>query len=570
MIQQIIDSFNNPDLWHKTDSGYVFELHNWTSYQQNTLVWLLEQLEIQGSLKLYNFYQANLYIPSHDFQKLKNMCQSCTHTSDEPFIDSLTEKYSLYNDITDSEWDIIRNNIYVKHYEDEKIPPQTKAEQYRQELYVKKLVDYIRIKLPSSPTAKRVLHEFTSLYTSGNNEVKPTKLIIDMSPDTVRKLDDRKAVGRVLWNGSNYCIQMYSLPSSTNKGTIYTFLHELRHVVQYHYQLFKNAYEYDDIQSSCQDAIRYLATEAEAKAQTLVIENNEDVFIKHLFNAHETNILNELRENSCVLPIQKGCPVEQKLVAIKRYIQAKTEEWAIQTLASVLLANSRAEAYYAFNRNDIHLTPTYFNAFMKTVDNWKRFYFDAFSNLLIDDTFFAKENNQLESLTIQERWLRKTQLRLDLAPTQIFSKEVARNLGIYESIYGYEKHIRKPHLDLQYLYHGITKENLMYVQSCLNENRFSDISLIYDRIQQRNPYFPPADEIKIGNLISSEELAKRLVNALQGMINHDSPDNILITLGYNFKDEYDAYDIKIKKEQLQKNSLVNLLKRRLLPNEKSV
>lgn len=570
MIQQIIDLLNNTDLWHETDNGYVFELHNWTSNQQNTLVWLLQQLGIQSSLKLYNFLQANLYLSHHDFQNLKSMCQPYVHVSDEPLTYSLTGWYSLYNDITDKEWDIFRNNIYIKYNKEDTIPPQTKAEKYRQELYTKKLVDYIRSKLPSTAIIKRIVHEFALLYTSKNNQFNPTKLVIDMSLDAMRKLTDKKISGYATWNGQNCCIHMYPLQSNTNKRAIFTFFHELRHSLQYNYQLFSNAYKYDGIHSSCQNTIRFLATEAEAKAQTVVIEDSENAFIKHLKNAHEINILKKLQEDPCMLPIQKDCPLEQKLVAIKRYIQAKTEEQTIQTLCSVLLANSRVEAYHAFNKNDIHLTPSYFNIFMKIVENWKKFYFNEFSVLLVDDLSFAKENNPLESLTIQERWLRHAQLKLDLEPTHIFSKEVARNLGIYESIYGYEKHIQKSQLDLQYVYHEISPENLTYVHECLKENRFSDIFNIYDQIQQCNSYFPPSDEIKVGNPISSEELAKRLINAMQEMINHNSPDHILKTLGYDFKDEYDAQDIKIKRECLKQNDLINLLRKRLNSNEKSV
>lgn len=558
MIQKIIDILNYTEAWYENDLGFMVGCFEWTIQEENTVSWLLNELGIDGIIKPYNFYKRHLILSYKDYQTLKNICQNYQKNADLISVNSLTGRYAVYNDLTDDDWDVFQNSIYVKYHNETVLPPQTKSDKIHSEIYAKNLVSYVRHHLPSCRMANRIIHELTGFYRKFGHLFEMPKIVIDMSPDAVLELEKKHVKGLFQRKNRNLTIKLHSFTFFRNQNFISVLFHELRHVLQNMHGLFIPAIQ-DNISSSCQDVIRFITTEAEAKAYTILIEPSSRFIAEDLNKIHEINILTELQTQNQILPIQKNCSSVQKLANIKAYVQAKSEERSIQTLCDIFLASTRKEAYSNLNKNNVYLSPSIFDEIMQHIENWKNFYYNYMSKLFVPDELFGTKNDECESLLTERRWQEKTGLKLYLKPSVIFSKEVARNIGIYKSIYGCEESVKTKHVNLYYSYRKVTKNTFLYAKKSFEEDYFQDVFNVYDEIQKENPYFPPVDVMQIQKK-SSKKIAQFILDAISGMIHNETPSQILTKLGYELEDKFTAQNVCISEQMESQKNLINLIK----------
>ncbi len=467
-------------------------------------------------------------------------------------VTSLTDWYTRYNTPNENDWEFLKKHIFLKHDDTDKI--DLTSENNRQ--HIDAFIDLLRENTIHSPIAQRIINEFIQPHQQQRLQIRiahcimnrnstessvhslfkepPKKLIIDTSPSAHKELEKNKFLG--CYKKNKYTIQI-----KHDLATIIfvsVFLHELRHTTQNYYK-FNTHCQSDGIVSSCQNFIRNLAIEAEAKAFENIYNLANNRVENHIYHQHETHTLDELSIQS--LPIRENISSEDKLLAIIQYIDAVTTEKTIQTLCDTYLAKSRIHAMRALNKNKIILSPQYFHTLMQTIEQWKKTYFAHYRNTLVTDEKFSHHNDENESQITENLFSLLAHLKIGLKGCQIFSKEVAQNLSIYHSIFG---HKSKPKSKkLKYKYRGISQNTLPYAEKLIQKEQYQNIINLYNSIQRLNPFLPP---VKQNINLSDSNLAiisNQCYQALQKMAAHESPDNITCALGYDTFNYFDGKTI---------------------------
>ncbi len=532
------------------------------------------------NIKIHSLTDKKIYLTATEYNRLKKIFKKLkeklyltlpkgkknnenhfNHLFNLP-INTLTGWYSRYNDPVESDWEFLKKHFVLKTENAEKTPSISEKAYQR----TNNFINIIQNKIKHSAIAKRIINEFVQehkqyyIYTSiaqiltkqiyQHSVVQtpqdlfgelPSKLIIDISPQTQEYLKSKKFTG--CFNKKDYLIQLQRNLNVMDMVGI--LLHELRHTIQHRYKfdiLSKN----DNITSSCHDFVRNLAIEAEAKAYENIYNLTNNQIENYIYHMHERQVLDELSEHA--LPIRRNIPPEDRLLAIFRYIEACTTEKTIQTLCDVYLAKSRVYAMQALNKNKISLPPQWFHTLMKDIEEWKKTYFKHYHGTLILDKKFSKFNDENESQIVENRFTSLARLRVDLRGYRIFSKQTARNIGIYQSIYGHTS--KTPKDEIIYQYQGISSQIMLQADKLFKEGNTKDMLELYKSVQEKNLFLPQIQKHLFGKDVSITYIAHKCYRVLQKMEMHEAPAEILSLFQYDMSDYFNGKTLSAQKPTL--------------------
>ncbi len=462
MIRQIIADLRQMNPWYGNGEGYHFHIPHGASYQIATVQQLLTAIGVESVIQ----NDKILSIPD------KDIVLDLMHSKIGP-VTQLVAEYDKYNDISAGNWNRLRKYLKVK-LDDEQMPVvKIESDTHR-------FLTFIRDNLPHTASAIYLIHEFLNTYSSNKNTpLIPNKLTIDMRPSTGRWLQKRNTNGSMTLAANHMDLLRGETALSLEIPS--TFLHELRHILQYRHQLID-----DDISNECllstQNLIALLAAEAEAIAHDLVAWPFED-YIRSVVNACQDKIENDVLTGKIKLPLDKNSSIAQKLSATVRFIEAKTEKNSTQILAQCFLAPARIQVYQILKSNGITLNMKSFHQLVSFIDEWKEHYI---INPLVKRKFKIKDEfNPQEMKNLENRWFQYNGYQLRLQPENIFSQETAECLGIkFDNATNIE--VLKP----VYQYVGITDEIVNRTSLCYEQQDLNEIIRIYRTIQKENPILP--------------------------------------------------------------------------------
>ncbi len=593
MIQDILTQMRQFKAWKRENNLYVFTIPSvCEQYGNNKILWsdinpnltehiafILKELQIIPE----NITENKIYLNPSEYIALSNIFRTLKkrqHQNSSTDKSVLTQKrdtlleqpcnglyewYGRYNTPTEADWNYLKNHLFFKSSDSEKNPFIT--EQVPQNTH--KFVDFIRQNITRSAIAQRIINEFIEQNRQQQIQSKITqvliqqitkqsaqqplsslltaaqkRLTIDISPAAQLELEKNNFGG--CFKKKEYIVQIKR--HTVSSKIIAIFLHELRHVTQYLYKL--DAFcQFDGITSSCQDFVRNLAIEAEARAYEYLFNIQDHPSENHIYHQHERQVLEQISLSQ--LPLRDNLSPEDKLLAITRYIQAVTMEKTIQTLCDVYLAKSRLEALKTLNQKGISLSPKQFNALMTSVDNWKKIYFNHYINYLIQDLSYNKQNEKNESTIIEERYLLQAHLKMNLRGCQIFSRPIAENLGIYQSIYGdkgatgqYGNNRQKGKSNKpRYHYTGVSPVLLSQVEELKRKEQYEEIFKIYMTIQSQNPFLPKVQPSFYYSNVNFAYIGYKCYISLQKMGKRESPVDVISALEYDTQDYFNGKDI---------------------------
>ena len=309
-----------------------------------------------------------------------------------------------------------------------------------------------------------------------------------------------------------------------------TFIHELRHITQMHHEL-------DAISSVLKKrtplciAISELAMESETRPCDLLIEKPQFAtdILTHHYNQTLTDILNKT-ENTTQFDSLK--PAE-KLAATLKYVQIESYKKSLQTLSECYLSKSRLDVYRKLKNQGISLEPEEFNHLSCRIESWKSYYFKKGLNTFIQNDNRTPTLSQ-ELKPLEELWKKTTGLNMNLAPSVIFSEEIAHNLGIYDLIYETgDKNEQQKEMEYNFQYQGLNEETAS-VRQLLEDRKYHEIFDIYNNLRQQNSFLPP-----IFKKETDQNTATNLVAVILGMHNQSSVKHVLTRLDYCLHDEFD-------------------------------
>lgn len=550
MIDDIIDNLSTNKHFLVKNQTVYFPLQNQSEQDKNQIKWFLEQLGIQAEFQINHGVAEKMLIPADDFKNLQQACKQFQDTLHETMpVTSLTGWYEQYNDITADEWQRIQNHIHVKYAYEAPDFPQTESEKQKAEKNAKELVQHFKENLPSFPIINRIFHEFLSVYDEISKEEHSQKLTIDMSPFAEQSLYDQGAAGGVLENNGHLIVKVFPLISKNSSSRLFTFLHELRHVLQYHYQLWG-----DKNKKNVESVAMNMVTEAEAESYYLLTFNHKSKAIQSLIRQYQRNVFNMLVKENDSVPMNDHISLSEKIATVQRYIQAQAEERCIQTLCDFLLSKSRQNAYDSLISKHIYLNPTLFNNFMEVVDYWKNLYYLLSIPQILSDNTPSSTTVLIDFNDINKQWARKTKLRLSASPTAVFTsdflKAVRTDKYITQTTHEDDKHLC---MDLSYEYTGISAKSIKFAQKSFQEQKFQNVFVAYNRIQEYNPYFPPVSTLQHLSA-PANQVAQNIINAMIAMNEHKSPYAVLKNLGYGLDDQFNIQSLDITSYKIQENT----------------
>lgn len=546
MIDDIIHYFGTNKHFLVKNQTVYFSLYNQSEQEKNQIKWFLEQLGIQAKFQIKNEVAEKLLISADDFKMLQHACKQFQGASHETMpVTSLTEWYEQYNDITAEEWQRIQNHIHVKYAYEAPDAPQTQRKKHKAEKNAEELVQYLKENLPSLPIINRIFHEFLNVYEEINKDTPNKKLTIDMSPFAEQSLYDQGADGGVLENNGQLIIKVFPLISKNSPSRMFTFLHELRHVLQYHYQLWG-----DKNKKNVESVARNMLMEAEAESYYLLTFEHKSKAIQSLIQQFQRNVFNVLTKENETVPMNSHISLSEKIASVQRYIQAQAEERCIQTLCDFLLSKSRQHAYNSLINKHIYLNPTLFNQFMDVVDYWKDLYYLPSIPQILSDNTPSSTTVIIDFSDINTQWAQKTKLRLSASPTAIFTSDFLKAVGTdeYIAITTDEKYT-----DLSYEYIGISAKSIKFAQKSFQDQKFQNVFTAYKRIQAYNPYFPPVSTLQHLST-PADQVAQNIINAMIAMNEHKKPCEVLKKLGYGLDDEFKVQSLNFSAYKVQENS----------------
>ncbi len=441
--------------------------------------------------------------------------------------------YGFYNDVTDDVWDLLSQHIWIKTNETDIFPPQTNSDRKRAVKNTAKFIKVLKENIGNVLLHNHLIYELAHIYQSQKDA---HDLVIDITDEAQEKLERIKADGMANYSNNSICISNKKTLSVNEVITI--SMHEIRHILQSHYllqrwSLFDHIYD-----SSCQDYIRMLAIEAEAKGYSLLNKKEDYPFVGAIYDAHIKNVEKDVQKGKIKLPKGNYDSVQTKLTAITRFVRIEAEKRTLQTLCNVYLARNRFEAFQILKNDNAVIQSTLFNEMMNNVDEWKNYYFRYYKMNLKTDDKFLKINNQDESKKIEKRWKKTTGMRLNLSPASIFTPDVALELNIYSSIYGQNSGDSKE-LKPRYLYVGVTPQLIQMLTHSWETNNYDKIASIYEKIQKKNPFLPPiTSQFSAGEIPSMS--CGRLMNAMKLMGENYSISTVFRALGYDTRDYFDG------------------------------
>ena len=315
----------------------------------------------------------------------------------------------------------------------------------------------------------------------------------------------------------------YSLPLSF----LSTLFHEVRHVTQSFFSLDRNI-DKNKPTTAIYRTIRRLAYEADSKACDLLIYPTN--FSAEIFDQHSNKICSYIVNKITTIPQFDRLSKEDKFAATLQFIHTETHKKAHQTLMDCYLSKSRIDVYNTLYNHVISLSPQIFNDLCDYIDEWKKSYVKQGLNIYITKTRTPTQEN--ETKVLEGLYKQSFNLKLDLRPTIIFSKELSRNLGVYDLIYG-AKNKTKKNQPYSLKYNGLNTQSAS-VRQLFEDEKYQEIFDIYNQLKKTNFFLPP-----IIPHHSEEETASAVTAAIIEMHNQGSPKQVLQRLGYFMDDIFD-------------------------------
>ncbi len=522
MIRQILTDLTQETCFEPKTDGILFHIPTERQYATDNVLWLLKFLGIsarQGK-------SETIHIPDIiKFNELQNALNQEKQT-----VYALSGRFAKYNDLTENDWNTFERYIRIRAFDEEENPTHDEEVNAR-----KKFFDFLRQKFAISMAAYRFLHEFNEIFS----ELKDKKLTVDCSASAEKICADNQSYAESI--APLNLILLSADDGQICPENIADFFHELRHIIQYHYNLFTN--EWEDV-PAYKDFVEVLAIEAETTAFDLVSTRKDYSFLKKIFATHQKRLEKALFDDLKEVPVNPNTSIAQKIAALIRFINADTEEKSIHTIAQCHLGSSRNVINGILKKEGIRLSPEEFNTFCELIDDWKNCYFAMPVEI---EKFSEHFNyNQSEIKATEDNWLDKVGLSIKLSPRRIFSPRMAHCFNLYEQIYGSTDFTRTP--AIQCVYRDISAKLIIEAGKCVVRNDMDKIRQIYEFVQKKNPFLPDYQTIASPSLTP-----KQLYKAFKTMYKGLMPKTVLQAIGYHTENIFENRFIHyINRQRLKK------------------
>lgn len=551
MFDRLVQNIRNKMMHHYTPEGLGFECDNIPPETMDLIVKLFSQNNIKSSicsLKTKTSDDKKLFTFSYEnFRQLRTVLQWYEHNySAVP----VHPNHIMYNALSENDWKRFKSYIDINF---DGVP--SFAKNIAQDCFIK----ILKMKSKNSVIINYVLNSFLNYAHFCKKNNIPMKVKIDVSSQKKAK-KNRDTIGSstyknkqpYVWIAYNNLFKTSNIPArlfnffKRIKDThrvlrhlglfisptdfISTFIHELRHITQTHQELNTIALKIQKRTPLCV-AISELAMEAETHPCDLLIEKPKFAtdILTHHYNQTLRDILNKTES---ITQFDSLKPAE-KLAATLKYIQIESYKKSLQTLSECYLSKSRLDVYRKLKNHGITLEPNEFNYLSCEIENWKGFYVAKGLNTFIQNDNRTPTLSQ-ELKPLEELWKKTTGLNMNLAPSVIFSEEIAHNLGIYDLIYETSDKNEKPkEMEYNFQYQGLNEETAS-VRQLLEDRKYHEIFDIYNNLRQQNSFLPPIIKKE-----TDQNTATNLVAAIMEMHNQSSVKHVLTRLDYCLHDEFD-------------------------------
>ncbi len=552
MFDRLVQNIRNKNMCYFIPEGIGIECNNIPTETMDLIVKLFSQNNIKSSicsLKTKTSDDKKLFTFSYEnFRQLRTVLQWYEHNySAVP----VHPNHIMYNALSENDWKRFKSYVDINF---DGVP--SFAKNIAQDCFIK----ILKMKSKDSVIVNYVLNGFLDYTHFCKKNNIPMKVKLDTS--SREKANIKRNIGgfSTLRNRQPYIWMAYDNLFKTDniklrllnffKYTLRyptktfqhlgifinpeelatTFIHELRHITQIHHEL-------DTISSVLKKrtplciAISELAMESETRPCDLLIEKPQFAtdILTHHYNQTLIDILNKT-ENITQFDSLKPA---KKLAATLKYVQIESYKKSLQTLSECYLSKSRLDVYRKLKNQGISLEPEEFNHLSCRIESWKSHYFKKGLNSFIQNDNRTPTLSQ-ELKPLEELWKKTTGLNMNLAPSVIFSEEIAHNLGIYDLIYETSDKNEKPkEMEYNFQYQGLNEETAS-VRQLFEDRKYHEIFDIYNNLRQQNSFLPP-----IFKKNSAQQTAENLVAAIMEMHMQSSPKNVLNRLDYCLHDEFD-------------------------------
>ena len=527
MFAQIVNEMAKKDNWDPSIYGPCFDCSYFSNEDIGLIFSFFEKHDI---IPTYNYYSdrktfvKNIILSEEDYKTFHQACKLYNKQT------HLLEDAEIYEPLSDDELDYIKEHIKLELNEE--------VSDVETEKQKSKLLNNVLKKVAHKALATRILKEFLYLCKELERPNNPIYLTINMNENGQLQLENEQAYGLASTrNGKPYIIM--NNKDDINSFFIGAFFHELRHINQKGLLLSPSPKK-----NPLSNLINSLAQEAEAKAYQLIIDGSE-IFSQDISHQLMHQMAHSVIEEKETVSYKKDLTQAEKIAATLRYMQIRTNEETIQLLCDSFLSKNRIEVYRQLNKKNIHLDPAIFNDLASAIEKWRNFYFSRNTNIYIEE---EKKTPSFDQQQLEDEWKIKTGLELSLSPTLVFSKEIAKSVGIHALIYQ-----KQPNLEPEYsLNYARANKDIPDALFLFRTRQFDMIEQLYDQIQQENTLLPSLKKLK-ENKINLYRLAES-VSAIQ----QKKPiKEIFAKLGYSLTDSFYPTYIKKNKQTAAVNKQQN-------------
>lgn len=383
--------------------------------------------------------------------------------------------FERYNTLTDEEWKTFEGLIHISSG-------------------ILKHLKTLREMTERSPMTARIIREFIDVVKSGKSR-KKLKILMGRTSD--KELDKNNANG-LFSEHKNTLLISSKLDGDSNRFCS-TLLHELRHKIQFAYDLqFKHAGDYVAF-------IVHQAIEAETFSINSLIE--PPLWSKEIFNQiGNLTLLENYRQPNRLESVCKAVD-NGKAKTITRFLSAQTEEQFIFIVTRLCLAKNRMEAYRLLKAENIVLSPKNFNACMQRIEGWKSAYFNRHYHFFGQASYVSPDKFSRQLRNEEVKWKNRTGMRLNLNSENIFSEQILNSFEIAHvfcffdtDIFEDAKSKRKGVYNkwaVVYKYKGLTPHVLKKVEEAYQKNDRVQMERLVNDIQYVNPYVPLRESLKV-------------------------------------------------------------------------
>ncbi len=521
MINQIINELKKDENWEFFLGEYILNLEG-TGVEVSDVVWLFKQI---GFSNFETMSSARIQVKSAEpFVLLREPANKVT---------CLTGRYAKYNDLSLADWHHITTHSEIMLHD------HTSNVMEKDNNYAYEFSRFIASAMPENIFAYRMMNDFKQTFAfqfiidSILEKINFFNTIFGRQP-SVGLVGDKLTFDlntpTLLWLKRNEWEASKSDEQSFQNDIITGYFHNLHLITQYARQLSQRVSSSKKI--SAQTFVKLLAAKAEMTAYDLIMQEKPAPYINDIMAQHRKHVHQELVSGKLTLPVSRELSGRAKLDALIRFEAAETLERTVQTICSCYLSSSRLGVYETLKSQDISLIPNHFNHFNNEIDSWKQY---IYMSALREQNYNLKADFDInETIKLQNKWEKKEGLVFDLSPSVIFSPAMARNVGIYEAIYGQDGEFEKEN-PVSYTYNEISAPLLFHMVECHQAGDYPSIFNFYQKIQEANPFLPKIQHIKV----PKEDASKLFVGTVSMMVAGKSVSDVLQHLGYAMADKFD-------------------------------